>query len=229
MEDGCLVLDFDGTILDTERSLYAAWAELWASHGHELALADWQQNLGTDGTFDPWAELENRVGRPLDPDLHDRRRLRRDEIQSQYGPRPGVVEWLSEARTLEVPVGIASSSPIEWVEENVTALGLLDFFACLVCRNDDIPAKPEPISYLVACERLCADPVRSVAVEDSPHGVAAAVKAGLFTVAVPHDLTADLDLTAADVVTTSLADLTLASALTRAATRAPGDTRRRPY
>ena len=26
----CLVLDFDGTILDTEESLYRSWAELWA-------------------------------------------------------------------------------------------------------------------------------------------------------------------------------------------------------
>lgn len=120
---------------------------------------------------------------------------------------------------MDVPVGIASSSPIEWVEENLAALGLLDFFTALVCRDDDIPAKPEPISYRVACERLCADPVKSVAVEDSPHGVTAAVKAGLFTVAVPHDLTADLDLTAADMVTTSLDDLTLSSALTRAAMR----------
>jgi putative hydrolase of the HAD superfamily len=130
-----------------------------------------------------------------------------------------VVGWLSEARALAIPVGIASSSPIEWVEEHLNALGLSDFFSCIVCCDDHVPAKPLPVSYRLACERLKADPLKSVAVEDSPHGVAAAVEAGFFTVAVPHELTAGLDLTAAHVVATSLEDLTLSSALTRASTR----------
>ena len=77
--------------------------------------------------------------------------------------------------------------------------------------------KPAPTSYLLACEKLGADPERSVAVEDSPHGVVAAVAAGLFTVAVPHGLTSGLDLSAADLVTGSLDDLSLSDALERAA------------
>ncbi len=217
----CLVLDFDGTILDTEDSLYRSWAELWADHGHRLARADWQRNIGTDDVFDPLTELEQRIGRPLDPDARDRRRLRRDELQARHGLRPGVLRWLSEAEASGVPVGIASSSPSEWVEGHVNRLGLQGFFSCLVCRDTGVPAKPAPTSYLLACDRLGADPGRSVAVEDSPHGVVAAVAAGLFTVAVPHGLTSDLDLSAADVVTGSLGDLSLSEALARAE-RAPG-------
>ncbi|MHB8466616.1 MAG: HAD family hydrolase, partial [Acidimicrobiales bacterium] len=62
--------------------------------------------------------------------------------------------------------------------------------------------------------------LRSVAVEDSPHGVAAATAAGLFTVATPHPLTASLDFSAADVTVGSLEDLSLAQALAAAAGRA---------
>ena len=118
-------------------------------------------------------------------------------------------------------MGIASSSPLEWVEGHLDRLGLRGSFSCLVCRDDHVPAKPSPTSYRLACARLGADAGRSVAVEDSPHGVAAAVTAGLFTVAVPHDLTSDLDLSAADLVLTSLDDLTLSDAVARAAGR-PG-------
>ena len=64
---------------------------------------------------------------------------------------------------------------------------------------------------------LGADPGISVAVEDSPNGIAAAKAAGLLTVAVPHTLTEALDLTAADVVVPTLADLDLADVLQRAA------------
>jgi len=226
MADGCLVLDFDGTILDTERSRFQTWVDLWSEHAHELTLAEWQRSFGTDDLFDPWGELERRVGSPLDPSLRIRRRSRQNELQAEYGPRPGVMTWLLEARDLNVPVGIASSAPIEWVEANLEMLGIRSFFSTLVCRDDEIPAKPEPISYLLACERLGSEPSRSVVVEDSPNGVAAASTAGLFTVAVPHALTEGLDLSSADVVLPTLPcleGLTLSDALTRASSIVSGD------
>ena len=108
-----------------------------------------------------------------------------------------------------MPVGIASSSPSEWVEHHLDRLGLSARFGCLACCNEAIPAKPDPTSYRHACRALHADPKRSIAVEDSPHGVAAAKDAGLYTIAVPHDLTSSLDLSRADLVVDSLADVSL--------------------
>jgi HAD superfamily hydrolase (TIGR01509 family) len=215
----CLVLDFDGTILDTEEPLYRSWVELWDDHGEELARADWQRNIGGDDLFDPWAELELRLGRSLEPGLQDRRRLRRDEIQADQPLRDGVVRWLAEAEALGVPVAVASSSSHEWVDGHLDRLGIRHRFTALVCRSENVPAKPEPTSYRLACERLGADPSRSVAVEDSPNGVAAAVSAGLYTVAVPHPLTRDLDLRRADMVVDSLLDVSVAEAFEHAARR----------
>jgi putative hydrolase of the HAD superfamily len=96
MRKPALVLDFDGTILDTERSRFSTWSDLWNEHGHELTLIDWQEGIGTEGGFDPWSELERRVGSSLDPALRDIRRQRQNELQAEYGPRPGVLAWLEE-------------------------------------------------------------------------------------------------------------------------------------
>lgn len=230
----CLVLDFDGTILDTEDSAYRTWYEFWDAHGEELDLAEWQAIIGTDGAFDPWEELQRRLGRRLDRARFTEIRGRRDELLAQQdGPRRGVMAWLDEARCLGVSVGVASSSPSRWVVRHLDRLGLRDRFGFLACCEDhgDVPAKPDPTSYRLACERLGADPHLSVAVEDSPHGVSAAVAAGLFTVAVPHPPTESLDLSRADVVAVSLDDLTLAGALARARLRprpSAGSARRRP-
>lgn len=221
VDGDCLILDFDGTILDTEEPVYRSWAELWDEHGHELGLAQWQSIIGTDGTFDPWAELEKRVGSTLDPALQERRRHRRDELQALHEVRPGIMPWLTQAAELGVPVGVASSSPIEWVESHLERLGLRHHFVCIVCAADGIPAKPDPTTYRLSCAQLEGDPKRSVAVEDSPHGVAAATAAGLYTVAVPHPLTADLDLSPAHQVLESLAAITLAEALAAASSRQP--------
>ncbi len=219
MSDACLILDFDGTILDTEEPVYRSWAELFEEHGQELVRSEWQGIIGTSGVFDPWTELEGRVGRSLDNDLRARRTARRDALQAEHSPRAGVRAWLAEAAELGVPVGIASSSSLAWVEGHLERLDLCHHFTCLACCDDVTPPKPDPTWYRTACERLGADPSRSVAVEDSPHGVAAAVAAGLFTVAVPHGLTAELDLSAAHLVADSLEDLTLADAVAQAIRR----------
>lgn len=219
MKSSCLILDFDGTVLDTEEPVYRSWAELWAEHGHELPLEQWQAVIGTDGVFDPWIELQHRVGRPLGPSLLARRRARRDELQRSHPVRDGILEWLAEAERLDVPVGIASSSPRDWVSSHLERLGLTRHFSCLVCCDGVIPSKPDPTSYRLACDQVSADPAQSVAVEDSPHGVRAAVAAGLYTVAVPHGLTAGLDLSAADIVVESLADLRLGDVLQDAKAR----------
>ena len=209
-----LIFDFDGTIVDTETPLFRAWGELYARHDVELDLALWQTTIGSDQDPDHWAVLEARVG-TLDPGLRDWRRQRRDQLIDEAGVRPGVLQWLDDAEALGIPVGIASSSPIDWVERHLDRLGLLERFACFACCNEAIPAKPDPTSYRLACEALHADPRRSIAVEDSPHGVAAAKDAGLFVVAVPHGLTSGLDLSRADLVVESLAEVTLGAVLDR--------------
>jgi len=224
----CLVLDFDGTILDTEEPLYRSWVELWDDHGQRLDRAEWQRNIGGDDLFYPWSGLEQRLGRPIDPALADRRRLRRDEIQAEEPLRDGVLEWLAGAEALGVPVGVASSSSHEWVDGHLRRLGIRHRLGTLVCRGEGVPAKPDPTSYRLACTSLGADPARSVAVEDSPNGVAAALAAGLYTVAVPHPLTRDLDLRRAHVVVDSLRALSVADAFRRAGTRACVDPVRSP-
>ncbi len=61
-------------------------------------------------------------------------------------------------------------------------------------------------------------PREAIAVEDSPNGVAAAVAAGIFCVAVPNPVTSRLDLGAADLLLGSLADLPLRELIARVET-----------
>lgn len=69
--------------------------------------------------------------------------------------------------------------------------------------------KPDPELYTRAIAALGVAPDHAVAIEDSLHGVVAAKAAGMRCVAVPNPLLADADYSAADLVTDSLASLTL--------------------
>jgi beta-phosphoglucomutase-like phosphatase (HAD superfamily) len=82
-----------------------------------------------------------------------------------------------------------------------------------VCVGRGLAAKPAPDTYRAACAALAVEPRAAIALEDSPHGVAAAKAAGLWCVAVPHAITELLDLSEADLVVRSLADVSLRDVL----------------
>lgn len=212
-----VVFDFDGLILDTEGPVFSAWQEEFEAHGcPPLTIEEWAAEIGTAGGLDLVELIRTRATRPLDEDaMHSRRRARRDELLARETTRPGVHQWLDDADALGLALAIASSSPLEWVEPLLERLGLRHRFAALGCSADGVAAKPAPDTYLAACAALGIEPGAALAIEDSPHGVAAAKAAGLLCIAVPHQITEGLDLSRADLRLSSLADATLREVLDR--------------
>ena len=202
-----VVFDFDGLVLDTEVPIYRSWCEVFEEHGcAPPTLEEWARELGTQRGLDVVGLLAERAGRPVEEQaVQASRRARRDELLAREPARPGVVQWLDDAARLGFGTAIASSSEEEWVHRHLTRLGLRHRFAHLSCWGERLAPKPAPDTYLAACKCLGVAPEQALAVEDSPNGIAAARAAGLRVVAVPNDLTAKLDLSAADVVIGSLA------------------------
>jgi HAD superfamily hydrolase (TIGR01509 family) len=210
-----IIFDFDGTILDTETPEFAAWQEVYATYGATLDPAVYSQVIGTtDATWSPSAHLVALLGRPLDTSLlkaaqHDHfERLIAAEVL-----RPGVIEWLDEARDLGLRVGLASSSSAAWVARFLTRLGLSDRFAAVATRERVARSKPDPALYQIALHDLGVPAADALAVEDSPNGIAAAKGAGLYCVAVPNRMTAGFPLGAADLQLSSLRDRRLSDVI----------------
>jgi HAD superfamily hydrolase (TIGR01509 family) len=205
-----VVFDFDGLILDTEEPVYRSWLEVYEAHGQELPFERWVQIVGSSTTgFHPQHHLEERLGRPLPKEVLDRRIGRRTELVLAKKLLPGVVERIDEAHALGLKVGVASSSSTEWVRGHLARLGILERFDCMRCRDDVASVKPEPDLYLSVLDCLGVPASGAIAIEDSPNGVVAAKRAGMRCVAIPNSITARLDLSAADVLLASLADVTL--------------------
>jgi HAD superfamily hydrolase (TIGR01509 family) len=213
-----IVFDFDGLILDTEEPVYRSWLEVYEAHGEELPFERWVQIVGSTTTgFHPQHHLEERLGRSLPKEVLDRRIGRRTELVLAQKLLPGVVWHIDQAKALGLKLGVASSSTAEWVRGHLTRLGILDRFDCLRCRDDVANAKPEPDLYIAVLDCLGVSASEAIAIEDSPNGVMAAKRAGLRCVAIPNSITAKLDLSGADVLLSSLAEITLADLLKRVA------------
>lgn len=211
-----LIFDFDGLILETEEPIYRSWQELYEEHGVELPFERWVETVGSSTeAFHPQHHLEARLGRPLPPEVIDRRAARRAELVLAQQVLPGVLSHVESARSLGVKLGVASSSSRDWVAGHLDRLGILDHFDCLRTRDDVAHVKPEPDLYISVLECLGARAGEALAIEDSPNGIVAAKSAGLRCVAVPNPITAGLDLSQADLVITSLSEVTLVQLLER--------------
>jgi HAD superfamily hydrolase (TIGR01509 family) len=213
-----VVFDFDGLILDTEEPVYQSWVEVYEAHGEELPFERWVEIVGsTTIGFHPQHHLEARLGRALPKEVLERRVGRRTELILARQLLPGVVERIGEAKALGLKLGVASSSASDWVSGHLSRLGILDKFHCLRCRDDVANVKPEPDLYVAVLACLGVPASEAIAIEDSPNGVTAAKRAGMRCVAIPNSITAGLDLSHADLLLGSLADITLPELLSELA------------
>ena len=198
-----IVFDNDGLLLDTEPCWTRAEVAVFERHGHEFGLEAKRALVGTAPetaarVLERLLELPGR-GQELGAELYA---LALEEIAAGAAPRPGAVELL-DALDGRWPVAVASNSPRTHLLAGLNRTGLADRFDAVLGVEEVADPKPAPDLYLRACELLGATPTRSLALEDSPPGVAAARAAGLYVLGVPSVAGVELE---ADAVFDSLAD-----------------------
>jgi HAD superfamily hydrolase (TIGR01509 family) len=207
-----LIFDFDGTLLDTETPEFHAWQTIYQELGTDLALADWLEGVGTWYAFDPYKDLEQKLGRPVDRDLIKRRlKVLHEDVLLEAQLREGALHLLQDAKRQGLKLGVASSSSHKWVDGHLARYGLLDFFDAIKCRDDVPPgrSKPNPDLYLAALAGLDVTPAEGIAFEDSLNGVKAAKAAGLYVIAVSNPITQHMQLGLADRLVETFEGMTL--------------------
>jgi sugar-phosphatase len=176
MTPAALLVDLDGTLVDTEPMNRAAYRSFFQARGWEvpdLSIFVGRRAADVFGSEPgPWTgedpvALAAEVLELLGPD-------------AVPVPLPGAVALLEAADSMGVPVAIVTSAGPGWVRRSaVGELAALADVDVLVTADDVVDGKPDPTGYRLACERLEVDPGAAMAVEDSPAGVRAAVAAGV--------------------------------------------------
>ncbi|HEY5728727.1 MAG TPA: HAD family phosphatase [Anaerolineales bacterium] len=213
-----LIFDFDGLILDTETSEADVWAQIYAEHGFDFPFLDWVQTVGGYGisNFDAADHLSLLSQGQLDSasirTRHSKQSLANIHAQSTL---PGVMEMIRDAKVHGLKIAIASSSPHSWVDTHTKRLGIYSHFDKIIC-SDDVGVgrtKPNPDLFLTALNQLQIQKNEAVVFEDSPNGVKAAHRAGIFVVAVPNSVTSKLNIEGANITARSLAEIPLSGLL----------------
>ncbi len=181
--------DMDGTLVDSEPYWQEAEAELVTSFGGTWRPEDGLAQVG----LSLWvsAEMLQRKGVPWDAGriIEHLQAEVMSRLAKRVPWRPGARELLAELREARIPTALVTMS-MRPMAEQVAELARRDgpIFDVLVTGSDVDQPKPHPEPYLRAMELLGVAPELSVAIEDSPPGLASAVTAGAAAIGVPHSV-----------------------------------------
>ncbi|MDE2313000.1 MAG: HAD-IA family hydrolase, partial [Elusimicrobia bacterium] len=140
--------------------------------------------------------------------LRDCGRLAEAIYKNRVTLAEGLLQTFENVKKSGRPLGIASSSPRDWISMVLERFELAGWFDAVVSADDvGGRTKPLPDSYLAACSRLGFEPDSCAAVEDSRVGVLAAKSAGLFCLALRNGANEDQDFSAADAEIASVRDV----------------------
>lgn len=180
-----VLLDMDGTLVDTEGFWWEAEVEVFAELGHQLEDA-WRhivvggpmtrsagflmEATGADITLGELTVLINNAFT--------------ERLNGSVPLMPGAKELLTELSEHDVPTALVSASHRTVIDRVLRSLGPEHFRYSLA--GDELEnTKPHPDPYLTAAAKLGADPTRCAVIEDTATGVASAEAAGCHVVAVP--------------------------------------------
>ncbi|MER5430365.1 HAD family phosphatase [Streptomyces sp. NPDC002588] len=180
-----VLLDMDGTLVDTEGFWWDVEVEIFAGLGH--ALDDSWRHVVVGGPMSRSAGfLIEATG--ADITLTELSVLLNDGFEDRITRAlplmPGAARLLAELAEHEVPTALVSASHRRIIDRVLSSLGA-EHFTLTVAGDEVARTKPHPDPYLFAAAGLGVDPARCAVVEDTATGVASAQAAGCHVVAVP--------------------------------------------
>lgn len=178
-----VLLDMDGTLVDTEPYWMAAEHELTARHGVTWTHEDALGLVGNPLTVS--AKVLHDAGVAMEQaDIVDWLVAAvKTRIEHTVPWRPGMLDLLASLKDAGVPCAIVTMSYRE-LAEGVAAGVPEGTFATIVPGDEVTHGKPHPEPYLTAAQRLGVDVTGCVAVEDSPVGISSALASGARTIGV---------------------------------------------
>lgn len=196
MDDKTIIFDMDGILFDTERLYMEVWREVAEDKGIENVEEAVQGCVGLNYT-DTRLFFTRLYGEefPFREYMQESFRRVQDRIQEQGLPvKEGVYELLSWLKEEGYAIGLASSTAGETVHKHLESARISAYFQAVVGGDMVEHSKPSPDIYLMACDKLGAQPAETYAIEDSPNGIRSAYAAGMKVIMVPDMIAPDAEI-----------------------------------
>ena len=202
-----VIFDMDGVLVDSYRAHFQSWLRLYGELGMEYGEAAFAADFGRTSRDILRRTLGDKLTDARIRELDERKEaIYRDIIRQKFPAMDGAVELIDALAADGFLLAVGSSGPTENIALSLEKLGRRDTFAAAVTGADVTRGKPDPQVFQLAAERLGVPAASCCVVEDAPHGVEAARRAGMKCVALTGTTTRD-QLAHADLVVDNLREL----------------------
>ncbi len=183
-----VIFDHDGTLVEMFEAHLMAFQKVFDKIGLEFSQKDLSPRYGQKSYDIIKLMLKKRGWKLTETEIwrltHEKQRLYRSFAAKKIKLLPGVSRLLLRLKSKGYYLAIASSGARKSIELTLKATGLTGVFSEIVTGEDVKHGKPHPDLFLEAARRLGQRPEDCVVIEDSIHGIQAAKKAGMKSVAV---------------------------------------------
>lgn len=207
-----VIWDMDGVLADTAPHHFLSWRETFARRGIEFTDADFKRGFGVRND----AIIKNVLGEQttdaeIEAIAQEKEQTFRGIIGNDVKPLSGAIELLRRLHDKGIKMAIASSTVAANIRLIVGSLDIEKYFGAIITGQDVTKGKPHPQVFLLAAQRLGAQPRNCIVFEDAVAGVQAAKSAGMYCVALtsthPAEKLKDADLIVDSLNKVSVEDL----------------------
>lgn len=206
-----ILFDMDGLMINTEPIQSKAYEVILREYGKQPIFYNTGviQKVGVREK-DNWELIKTAHGLEEDTAIlmGKRGKIYLEILEQNLIPQPGLLDLITMLNTHNIKMAVASSSALDQIEAVLGGLGIRQHFAAVVSGQFVPRGKPYPDMFLEAAKKLAVNPKNCVVLEDAQTGVEAGKAAGAIVIAVPNEFTADQDVSKADLVVSSLYDIT---------------------
>jgi HAD superfamily hydrolase (TIGR01509 family) len=203
-----VILDMDGTLLDSNEAHVKAWVEALREHGREVSEKDIWPWVGMGGDN----LLPAAVGISKEsPEGKKIAETRGKIFKSRYLPHlkafPEVRPLLERMKKDGLKLVVATSSPQDEVQKAVEIVNAKDLLEDVTSASDAAKSKPDPDVVQAALDRVGLPAEDAVMLGDTPYDIQAAGKIGIAVIAFRCGGFQDKDLRGALEIYDGPADL----------------------
>jgi HAD superfamily hydrolase (TIGR01509 family) len=203
-----VILDIDGTLVDSNTAHAESWVETLAHHGYDVSVARMKSLIGMGGD----KLLPAAIGVADDSELgkrlsEERSRLFLREYLPQLRAFPGGRELTQRLRRDGYTLVVASSAGQDHLERLIEIAGIADQLDDITSADDAARSKPAPDIVFAALKRGRLRPDEAIMLGDTPYDVESARRAGVGMVGVRSGGWSDAELSGALAVYDDVAEL----------------------
>jgi HAD superfamily hydrolase (TIGR01509 family) len=186
-----LLIDMDGTLVETESRWWQAEIEVMEKHGSSWDLDDQNQAIG--GPLEAVIDYMAAKAKTSSKIMHDELVAKMYESfgKSPLILQPGWLEILNEAKNARLKIALVTASNRLLAEKLLQSSNLEQYFDFVVTADDLPRTKPHPDPYLHAAKHFGLDVLECLVFEDSNTGVTSSLSAGMPTIALPDRVLLD--------------------------------------